>query len=518
MVRRSPHLVLVRPPLRVPRASYTTLACPPIGLAYVAAAAERGGVRVTVVDALGEAPRRVRVMANRRFLRLGLSNAEIVSRIPSDADVIGVTSNFSEEWPLVRGVIKAIGQSFPKLPIVGGGEHLSACPEFSLRDCEGALDVVVIGEGEATLVALMDAIAARADLEEVSGIAFLRRGEFVKTPARARLRHIDAIARPAWHLLPLERYLDEGLAFGIGRVRSMPIMATRGCPYRCTFCSNPQMWGTRWMARDPADVVDEMAFGVRRYGAQNFDFYDLTAVVRKDWILEFCERVQRADLRVTIQLPSGTRSEALDEEVLKALKASGCHHLVYAPESGSTSLLRRIKKKVDLDRMKRSMKSAVDLGITVKCNMIMGFPHETPEDALETLRFAAELARLGVHDLNIGPFCPYPGSEDFDALMASGKLDPIDDAYFDMLANYSDLSSSVAFNNHVSPRALAAFRIAAMGTFYGIGFARRPARLWQVAKAAATGAHQTRLDRVVADLGRRTVDTLLGPMRGGANP
>jgi len=82
--------------------------------------------------------------------------------------------------------------------------------------------------------------------------------------------------------------LDGGVMTGVNFGRSMPMLASRGCPYRCTFCSNPAMWGTLWRARDPHDVFDEMCDSMDRYGATNFDFYDLTAIVRREWIVEFC--------------------------------------------------------------------------------------------------------------------------------------------------------------------------------------------------------------------------------------
>ncbi len=112
------------------------------------------------------------------------------------------------------------------------------------------------------------------------------------------------------------------------------MLATRGCPYSCTFCSSPDMWTTRYYARSPASVVDEIADYVERYGISNVDFEDLTAFINRDWILAFCAELVRRDLHISYQLPSGTRSEALDAEVLAPLWRSGCRNLTYAPESG----------------------------------------------------------------------------------------------------------------------------------------------------------------------------------------
>lgn len=217
------------------------------------------------------------------------------------------------------------------------------------------------------------------------------------------------MAWPAWDLVPIERYLDRGLGFGVNRGRSMPMLATRGCPYQCTFCSNPEMWTTRWYARDPEQVLDEIQAYRERYGATNFDFYDLTAIVRRRWIVQFTNRILERGMVFTWQLPSGTRSEAIDGEVSGLLYASGCRNISYAPESGSPEVLDRIKKVVKLDRLERSATDAVSAGMNVKLNIIMGFPGESRRELGKTVGFLARMGFSGIHDASVSLFSPCPG-------------------------------------------------------------------------------------------------------------
>ena len=154
----------------------------------------------------------------------------------------------------------------------------------------------------------------------------------------------------------------------------MPMMASRGCPYQCTFCSNPSMWTTRWIPRDPDLLLDEMQFYQKKYGAENFDFYDLTAIVKKSWIVDFCRKIEERGLSFTWQLPSGTRTEAIDGEVASLLYRSGCRNMSYSPESGSPAVLRRIKKKIHPDSVIGSISEATKNGMNIKCNIIFGFP------------------------------------------------------------------------------------------------------------------------------------------------
>ena len=497
--QRDVRVTLVKPPLRVPTTAYGTLRCPPIGLAYIAATLETHGIHVAIVDAVGEDPRRVTPDTDPHFVRVGLSDEELLARIPPETTILGVSCMFSEEWPLTRHIIKLLRRAHPDAVIVGGGEHITAAAEFSMRD-SAAVDVCVHGEGEETFAHLVETIRDGGSLDAVPGISFLDHGTYRRTERRVRMREIDRIPRPAWHKLPLRNYLDNGFGYGIGRVRSYPMLASRGCPFDCTFCSSPEMWTTRWYARNPEDVIDEMQWAIDTYQVENFDFYDLTAIVRKDWIQEFCRRLIERRLGTTWQLPVGTRSEALVDDVLPLLRESGCSYMAYAPESGSPAVLARIRKKVKLDRMTASMRQAVAAGLTVKCNFVMGFPGETPGELWETVRFCNELAGIGIHDVNVGPFCPYPGSALFEQLQQEGLLGALDDKYFTMLSLYADLTRSRSWSQQVSDRQLMFFRYAAMTTFYGHAFARRPTRAFAVVRNVYSGRHASRLDRNVADI------------------
>src|SRR5262249_30343830 len=156
----------------------------------------------------------------------------------------------------------------------------------------------------------------------------------------------------------------------------------------------------------------------------------------KDWAMRFCQLLLAENLQVTWQIPSGTRSEALDAEVLGLMVRSGCTNFTYAPESGDEDVLRRIKKRIHKDRMLDSMRAAVRAGCNVKANFILGFPDETRAAVLRTFGFLAQMAVAGVHDVSIAPLRPYPGSEIFRDLQAQGVIPtPLDDAYYRSLAS-----------------------------------------------------------------------------------
>jgi len=497
-----PLVSLLRPPSAVGRLALTLNVTPPLSVAFLAGSLAEAGFDIQIVDAVGEGVSQTRPGYHENVLLNGLSVDEIVARVSSSTSLVAISCMFSTDWPVVRELIAAVDRKLPGVPILCGGEHPSAAPEHTLRAAP-ALLACALGEGETTIVEAARVIAEGKSLLNVPGLVVRTKAGFVRTGARARIREIDAIPLPRWDLTPIETYLDGGHSFGVDRGRTIPIVATRGCPYQCTFCSSPQMWTTRYTTRKPARVVDEIEGYVRRYGVQNIDFYDLTAIIRKDWIVAFCEELLRRRLDITWQLPSGTRSEAIDREVASLLYRSGCRNVSYAPESGSKRTLKAIKKKVNLDRMEASMKASVDEGLNVKANIIVGFPDETHEDLIDSLKFVARMAKVGVHDVSVWTFSPYPGSELFDRLVAEGAIGEMDDAYYAALLSYSDLAGAVSWDPHVSSDVLRVYRLLGMTLFYAMSFGLRPWRVAQLASNAISGRYESRLEMSLANLSRK---------------
>ena len=495
-------VTLLRPVSLIPKWSDSGPLTPPIGPAYLASSLRNAGHHVSIIDAVGEAPTQVFSLFGGTMIAMGLTSEQVVERIDPKTEIIGVSCMFSQDWPEVRRLIDLAREQFPGATIVAGGEHITAVREFTLESCP-AVDCCVLGEGEETLVELVDALDNGDSLDTVGGIIFRDADDAVRcNPSRARIRNIDEIPAPAWDLAPIENYLDQGLAFGVDRGRSMPILATRGCPYQCTFCSNPQMWTTRWLSRDPGQVLDEIELYMREYGATNIDFYDLTFIVKRSWIIDFANLILERGMKFTWQLPSGTRSEAIDEEVTRLLYQTGCRNITYAPESGSVDVLKRIKKVVKLDRMGVSMRSALRNGLNVKVNLIMGFPDERRSEIRATFRYLIKLGLMGVYDASVSMFSPYPGSELYDELRAKGQIE-LNDAYFLSLGSYKDFSKTVSFTHGMGSRELSFYRLAGIALFYGAQYIRRPWRAIWVINNFVHRRQESRLDKSLQDMAMR---------------
>lgn len=495
-------VTIIRPPAIFSRSAYIASIVPPLGVAYLAAALREAGHTVGVVDAVGEGILHIGETSIPGLNYQGLPVEDIIQRIDPGTRLIALSAMFSQDWPYIEELLAGIRRIFPETPLIVGGEHVTATWQYILESCP-EVTCAGLGEGEETICDLARWADQGGDLGSIPGIAYRRDGQGVTTGPRARIKSVDEIALPAWDLIPIERYLDNSYSFGVDLGRSMPILATRGCPYQCTFCSSPQMWTTRYYMRSVDQVVDEIEDYLDKYKATNIDFYDLTAIIKKGWILQFCAELAHRKLQLTWQLPTGTRSEALDAEVLPKLFAAGCRNLTYAPESGSDRTLREIKKKVHLPKMMDGMRAAKRAGINLKCNLIIGFPKERRSDVWRTLRFALKMAWLGVDDVPLFRFSPYPGTELYDYLRSTGVIRQMDNDYFRSLSCITDFSRSSRYCERISPVELNFYSVAGVLAFYAVSWLRHPSRLLRSIRHIWRRTPTTQLEKRFIEILRR---------------
>ncbi|MCB9888089.1 MAG: B12-binding domain-containing radical SAM protein, partial [Planctomycetes bacterium] len=355
---------LIHPPLYLNVKAMTALRPSlPLGLAYIAATLRNAGHEVSVIDAVGDAPDQVTQGARDQLFALGLTIPQLVSRLDPTIDAIGLTNMWSFSWPLVRELIGEIKRKLPHVPIVCGGEHFTGLPEFSMQ--QAPLDFIVLGEGEETAVELFAALErGSTEFHSIHGLWYRDPDGTPKQSVQRRERRssLDDIPWPAWDLFKVHTYTEQGYINGVNAGMTIPILATRGCPYQCTYCSNPGMWTTRWYSRDPKDVVAEIASYKEKFGATNFPFQDLTAILKRDWIIEFCKELLARNLGITWQFPSGTRCEVVDDEVAGLLAKTGGKSMAFAPESGSERTRKLIKKRMKTDSLMNAVHASVRNG------------------------------------------------------------------------------------------------------------------------------------------------------------
>jgi radical SAM superfamily enzyme YgiQ (UPF0313 family) len=218
-------------------------------------------------------------------------------------------------------------------------------------------------------------------------------------------------------------------------------------------------------------------------------------VLNKKWAIDFCDEIITRGLKITWQMPNGTRSEVVDDEVIDKLKASGCTNITFAPESGSYQTLNLVKKELDLENIITAAKRAIKKKMVVCCFFIIGLPHETISDIKETYKFIRRLARIGVHEISITTFTALPGSRLFYQLMDEGRIE-LTDNFFRELLYMSDLSWAPSWIEGISDSKIA--RLANWGyfQFFFINYLCRPWRLIRTLFNIFRGVEETKLERV----------------------
>lgn len=491
-------ITLLRPPFVYSRRAFSKPVVPPLGVAYLAASLRANGHQVEVIDALAEGVSRTGPTLHPQLEYRGLPVDAIVERISPQTDAIAISSMFALEWPHTEEMIRQISEQFPSKPVIVGGEHATATYEYILKTSP-AVTCVVLGEGEETISEFADHLDQKRKLSVIAGIAYRQNSHIVKTHPRARIKDIDSIPLPAWDLIPLHKLHESGHSYGVYRGLSMPILATRGCPYECTFCSSPSMWTTLYYLRTPGKVVDEIELYLKNYQATNFDFYDLTAVIKRSWILEFCQEILKRNLKFSWQLPVGTRSEALDKEVLRCLYETGCKNIGYSPESGSERMLYETKKKISLNRLNRSLKEAVKTGIRVKVSLMIGFPDERRMEIYKTLLLMMKYAWVGIDDAAVYAFTPYPGSELYNRLREKKIIPELNNDYFVSLAGFFDLLAPMSYCEKVGPIELNFYRILGMSLFYFLTYVRKPLKIFKTMKNLLTNRSETVFEQKILE-------------------
>ncbi|MCD6288552.1 MAG: cobalamin-dependent protein [Candidatus Hydrogenedentes bacterium] len=321
----------------------------------------------------------------------------------SKPDIVGISACTSE-FDNAREVARRVKAHNSECLVILGGHHASALAKESLRDVS-EIDLVVHGEGELTLTEIVRRHEAGQELIGLAGTAYRDGSEIVIMPRRPLIESLDSLPFPARDKLNIDDYAPNP---GTGNYMQLPtsgIMASRGCPYRCNYCSKC-VWDTTIRFRSPENVVSEIESCVERFGIKDFRFYDDALTLPKWDIQKFCQMLIDKDLGVTWNCYS--RVNHITEEKLRLMKAAGCYHIKYGVEFGTEKALKLANKGATLDMARNAVRLTKKVGIECKSNFVMGIPGENIDDCKQTIAFAKELSP----DLaSFYPFYLIPGSQ-----------------------------------------------------------------------------------------------------------
>ena len=374
-------VLLINPPSTYSLKSELGVVSPPLSLAYLASTIRENGYSVKIVDAIAED-------SNLRDL------AYVLRR--EDPDVVGITAT----TPMIMDayeVAKLAKTLNPNVTVVVGGPHVTFIPEYTLDECP-YIDYIVRSEGEKIFLNLLNALDKNLEPKDVRGITYRSDGVIKSNPPEPLIANLDILPIPAYDLLPLDKYNFNGVRYGT-------VITSRGCPYRCVFCSSSRLMGGIFRAHSPKRVLQELSILRNEFNVKEIEFLDDTFTLNRRRAREISKRIIEEDL--DISWSASSRVNTFDLETGYLMHKAGAHTIYFGLESGTKKILEFIDKKITTDQSKKAVKVAKKIGLNALGSFVIGFPIETRDDIEQTINFAKN---VGVDYAQFTIATPYPGT------------------------------------------------------------------------------------------------------------
>ncbi|MFA4828258.1 MAG: radical SAM protein [Thermodesulfovibrionales bacterium] len=336
--------------------------------------------------------------------------------------VVGLTcSTFNRGF--VGEMIGLLKDLDKDVKIVVGGVHATYCYDQIL--IQYGADVVVIGEGERTLVELCDAFENTTNLDTVRGIAFKKNNKVIKNLSQDVVANLNDLPMPDYSYA---RRFIESSKMGF-------IITSRGCPVRCTFCSTSSFWGQKVRMNSVTRVVDEMEMLIAQFNVKKIFFHDDTFNLGVSRVKAICREIM--DRGIKIKWACSCRVVPVSEEMIAAMVEAGCIHICWGIESGSEEMLKRINKKITLSQIRSTFELSSKFSDVMSTGAfaMVGNPGETAETIQETVNFLRTIPMTDLPGTSV--LYVLPGTLLYDTLKREGRINDEDWARYDTVPYYT---------------------------------------------------------------------------------
>lgn len=389
---------------------------PPLALLYLAGYLEKNEIKTEIIDITLN--RQIRDTNFLKNLKKSLKKIEqkIVDEVKKiNPDIVGITC-YTPEYFETSSLAEQIKRIDKNIKVIVGGIHPTFYPQDFIYK-ESPVDFAVLGEGEVSLLKLVKGIRGGKELNKIESIAFFDNKEqkAIITPKRCLWKNLDEISWPAYHKINMDYYTTAN-PYAIRGVftRSAYVISSRGCPSQCTFCVSKKI---REFAgsiiftrlRSPEHLFNEVKHLRKKYKIDSFYFIDDLFTLNKDHVKKFCQLLSKSGLGLIWGCSS--KVTTVNYETLKLMRDAGCVQIDFGVERGSNEALRKIKKGITVEIIKKVFFNCRKLGIRTFANMLVNLPGETEKDLEDILKLLDEI-KPTIVSLNI--FTPYPGTEIFE--------------------------------------------------------------------------------------------------------
>ena len=371
-------VTFINPPQTNSKYKFIGVVAPPLGISYMAAVLEENGYDVSIID------------ASALEMTWEDLEEELNGTSPQVVAITALTPTI-EQANKTAQIVKKIS---PETKVVMGGYH----PTFNHQEVlkTDYVDVVVMGEGEYTMLELVQTIEMGGDLSQVRGIAL----EGKVNPPRPLITDMDALPFPARHLLPMDHYKMLNMKTGMATM-----ITSRGCPMQCSFCASAALHGPKLRLRSPENVVDEMEHLVKDHKVGTIAFMDDTFTLNHRMVEAICDEIQKRELDVFWGCTA--RVDTLSDDLLEKMREAGCITIFMGVESADQQMLDSASKNITIEKIRQAFILSKKHKIRTIASVVLGMPGDTKESIKRTVSFVRELnPSYAVFSLAT----PYPGT------------------------------------------------------------------------------------------------------------
>jgi radical SAM superfamily enzyme YgiQ (UPF0313 family) len=393
-------------------------------------------------------------------------------------DVVG-SQCYSMDLPTLKPVLETVKAFNPETVTIVGGAHATNAPQHTMKFFgRDLVDFVFIGEGEIGFPLFLEEVGRPTpNFGRVPGLGWRENGGLHTNP-RAQEEDLDKLGMPAWDLIMPESYPFSPHGVVCKNYPIAPVMATRGCPYKCTFCASA---GTQLRKRSIDLVLSEVKLLHDVHGIREFHMVDDNFTLDMDYARDFAHALMKQGLGASWATPNGVRLDRLDKELVTLLRDAGFYSISVGIESGSDRIRIKMKKGSTIQKIRKDLQMVNEVGgIDVTGFFMLGFPDETKEDIEKTLAFSRELPlqRATFHS-----FIPLPGTEVWRQMEASGELDRVNwEKYFFWAGSYVPQGLTVKELRQLHREAFLKFYMRPRIIAENMKFLSRPRVMWHAAK------------------------------------
>ena len=288
----------------------------------------------------------------------------------------------------IAAIAKGLNKS---ITVLAQGQLSTLAKENLLKDKN--IDYGIIGEAEFTIIELLRNLEENKDILNVKGITYRDGEKIISNQPRPYIKNLDeiGISSLAWDLIDIKEYSKYSNWNGSLKEKFyIPMLTSRGCPFDCTFCCNRDISGKGFRARSPENVISEIKFLHEKYNVKEIHFFDAVFNYDVERAKKICNLVIESGLKLSLAFPHGIRADIMTEELIGLLRRAGTYKLVYGIETASSRLQKETKKNLDVKQVRHIIKKTSDSGIIVGGYFMLGFPTETHQEILETIKFAVD--------------------------------------------------------------------------------------------------------------------------------